>query len=54
MEVDQRRTCYNCEGFVYMARHYRNRRIEKERRIEYGGNWSHQDNKRGEEFSRPH
>jgi len=37
MKVDQRRTCYNCKGFVYMARHCRNRRVEEEKRIEYGG-----------------
>ena len=54
MEVDQRRTCYNCEGFVYMARYCRNRRIEEEKRIEYGGNWSHQDNKREGECSGPY
>ena len=41
MEVDHRnRNCYNCGGFRYLARNYRNRgtggRIRKGRRLEYG------------------
>jgi len=38
----ERRNCYNCGGFIHMARHCRNRgvgnRIEEGRRLEYGGN----------------
>jgi len=44
MDVDrrERRNCYNCGEFRYMARYYRNRgignRVEEGRRLEYGGN----------------
>ena len=41
MEVDRGRNCYACGGFGHMAQHCRNRgqrrRIEEERRLEYGG-----------------
>ena len=32
--------CYNCRGFRYLARNYRNRenKIEKSRRLKYGNN----------------
>jgi len=43
MEVDRsNRNCYSCGGFEYLARNYRNRRMEnrigKKRRLEYRGN----------------
>jgi len=38
----ERRNCYSCRGFGYLARNYRNKktehRIGKERRLEYRGN----------------
>ena len=34
----QERKCFVCEGFVYIAYYYRNRReIEEKRRVEVGG-----------------
>jgi len=37
IDVDQRRSCYSCEDFGYLAKKYRNQRlVEQERRIEYG------------------
>jgi len=37
IDIDQRRSCYSCEGFGYLAKKYRNQRLVKqERRIEYG------------------
>ena len=42
MDMDKRegRNCYNCRGFGYVARHYKNRGVENRigegRRLEYG------------------
>jgi len=44
MDVDRRenKNCYNCGGFRYLARNYKNRRIENKigegKRLEYGRN----------------
>ena len=39
IDMDRRRNCYNCGGFEYLVRDYRNQRIVgQEKRIEYGNN----------------
>ena len=53
MNRRERRNCYNCRGFGYIAKNYRNRevgnRIGKERRLEYGGSKNNrQSNLNGE------
>ena len=34
MDIDRERNCYTCRGFGYLARYYRNRKMEMNRRME--------------------
>jgi len=50
MEVDRRRNCYACGGFGHIACHCRNwRRVVKERRLEFKGNYKHSNSLKEEE-----
>jgi len=47
MDVDRGRNCYACEGFGYLARYCRNRRINMNQRMEIEGDNSNLKGDRG-------